>query len=175
MVSCYGLVVIVELFAKRLPISVILPLILPDGSIVRCPGKCSIDFTLGTDIILGDFGDDFIRGGTLDPTSTPDVERDWLFGNRGQDTLIGDAGDDSLWGGKDNDLLQGEAGNDRLFGDIGSDTLMGGEGKNIVALGRLTGIPGILSTGGNTRSDADRIDDLGRGEDRIELIGGLTF
>lgn len=70
---------------------------------------------LGKDMIWGDFGDDFIRGGTLNPTSTLDVESDLLFGNRGQDTLIGDAGDDTLWGGKDNDLLQGEAGSDRPY------------------------------------------------------------
>ncbi len=138
----------------------------------------------GSDLILGDRGDDILIGASMDPAALSDDEADILAGNKGNDRLYGNTADDTLLGGMDadtlhggqgNDVLRGDLGDDRLYGDTGSDTLTGGDGDDIFAIGRLMGVPGFISTGGETRTDADCITDFRRGEDRIELLGNLTF
>lgn len=87
--------------------------------------------------------------------------KDLLAGEFGNDTLDGGRGQDSLFGGVGNDVLMGGEKDDLLVGGHGSDTLTGGKGNDIFVLGE--------------DRDIDVITDFGRREDKIELIGGLTF
>ncbi|MBO9497254.1 hypothetical protein J7438_24675, partial [Thalassotalea sp. G20_0] len=66
--------------------------------------------------LLGDLGDNLLRGYTTD---------DVLSGDAGNDTLVGNAGDDSLRGG---------TGNDRLEGGVGDDTyhFAAGDGSDVI-------------------------------------------
>lgn len=60
-----------------------------------------------------------------------------------------------------NSILLAGAGNDILHGDLGDDTLIGGSGNDVFVLGANLGL--------------DVIVDFKKGEDAIELLGGLTF
>jgi Ca2+-binding RTX toxin-like protein len=64
-------------------------------------------------MLVGDIGNDTLRGG-----SGPDI----LNGGDGADVLVGNAGNDKLFGGAGNDTLTGGAGVDSLEGDAGIDT-----------------------------------------------------
>ena len=64
--------------------------------------------------LLGENGDDLLRGGT------------------GNDTLIGGQGDDRLEGGAGNDWLSGVDGDDTLLGGEGNDTLIGWFGADVM-------------------------------------------
>jgi Ca2+-binding RTX toxin-like protein len=89
--------------------------------------------------LLGDRGDDLLRGG---------AGNDTLVGNQGDDRLEGGDGNDWLAGVDGNDSLYGGAGHDTLIGWIGADVMDGGEGSDfymVDALDRLhdTGIAGF--------------------------------
>lgn len=106
-------------------------------------------------------GNDRLVGGSLpNPMWGGDGEDD-LYGNQGEDEIRGGAGSDRIYGGKDNDRLFGEAGDDWLAGDRGEDELTGGEGSDRFVLARGYG--------------GDRITDFQLGEDRLQLLGDLTF
>jgi Ca2+-binding RTX toxin-like protein len=72
--------------------------------------------------LLGERGDDLLRGG---------AGHDTLVGNQGNDLLEGGAGNDWLSGVDGNDTLFGGAGNDSLIGWIGADLMDGGEGSDL--------------------------------------------
>jgi hypothetical protein len=112
----------------------------------------------GNDIIYGNDGADFIEGSG---------GKDKISGGQGNDTIFGGTGDDIIWGNKGRDLLFGNSGNDTLYGGAGSDTMTGGEGDDIFAIGK--------GTGGPTVGTADYITDFGNGNDKIQLLNGLTF
>lgn len=72
--------------------------------------------------LLGERGDDLLRGG---------AGNDTLVGNQGNDLLQGGAGNDWLAGVDGTDTLFGGAGNDSLIGWVGADVMDGGEGSDL--------------------------------------------
>jgi hypothetical protein len=92
--------------------------------------------TGGNDVILGDPGDDHLRGGKGNDQLIGGDGNDNLKGGKGDDTLDGGAGNDRLDGGKANDRLIGGVGNDKLEGGKGDDALDGGAGNDVVLAGR---------------------------------------
>ena len=105
------------------------------ASIENLGGSRYNDTLTGTDernYLYGNYGDDLLSGG---------AGNDWIRGDAGNDTLNGDAGNDSLYGsdgedvlsgGANNDWMRGGTGNDILHGDAGNDTLIGGIGADIL-------------------------------------------
>ncbi|MCW6052205.1 phosphatase PAP2 family protein [Lyngbya sp. CCAP 1446/10] len=112
----------------------------------------------GNDIIYAKGGDDFLEG---------DRGKDKICGDQGNDTIVGGADEDIIWGGKGNDLILGDSGNDTIVGGAGSDTMAGGPGDDIFAIAKLNGGPTVAT--------ADYINDFGSGNDKIQLLDGLTF
>ncbi|MBD1915359.1 MULTISPECIES: calcium-binding protein [Cyanophyceae] len=104
----------------------------------------------GNDTLYGGDGDDFISGG-----------RDYIDGGSSHDTLYGGHGADTLLGQAGNDHLYGDDGDDLLDGGFGQDTVTGGSGQDTFIIGVKRGIDFIL--------------DFNVADDRIGLIGGLTF
>ena len=82
--------------------------------------------------LLGEQGNDVLRGGS---------GRDTLMGGPGQDRLEGGAGNDFLSGVDGNDTILGGEGDDTLIGWIGSDQMDGQNGSDLYmvdALDRVT-------------------------------------
>lgn len=92
----------------------------PDGRL-KIVGTNESETLTGADtienFIVGNWGDDVITGGS---------RNDEILGNGGNDTIRGGSGDDLISGGSDNDDLYGDAGTDTISGDRGIDTLTGG-------------------------------------------------
>lgn len=93
----------------------------------------------GDDLILGNGGEDVLRGWSGDDTILGGAGNDFIRGDGGDDLVIGGAGNDTLtgWTGNDtivggagDDLLRGGAGDDSLIGVAGSNTLEGGAGND---------------------------------------------
>ncbi len=114
----------------------------------------------------------------IDYTLPENVEKLILRGNE----WINGTGNDLRNVIKGNDaenVLEGNGGNDRLFGNGGDDELFGGAGRDILdggdGLDMLTGGSGrdrfILSSGYGD----DMITDFQDGQDRLQLVEGLTF
>jgi Ca2+-binding RTX toxin-like protein len=106
--------------------------------------------------LVGDAGDDTLRGGTFD------------------DEILGGGDDDSLTGGAGGDLIDGGDGNDIIFGEhpvssgfvlnrlvLGSDTITGGDGNDT-----------IFGDGDGGEGAPDSIDG-GTGDDTIVGDGSL--
>lgn len=72
--------------------------------------------------IGGDYADTY--------NSQFDGEKDWFYGNGGNDIILGDDSTDHIFGGADNDWLQGNGGDDFLYGGTGDDVMYGGEGAD---------------------------------------------
>jgi Ca2+-binding RTX toxin-like protein len=72
--------------------------------------------------LLGEMGDDLLRGG---------AGHDTLVGGQGHDRLEGGAGNDWLSGVDGDDTLLGGAGNDTLIGWTGADMMDGGEDSDL--------------------------------------------
>ena len=81
-------------------------------------------------------------------------------GGGGRDVITGNNSANTLNGGTGNDTLNGGLGNDRLVGGLGNDQLTGGAGRDTFSI--------------NTGVGRDLITDYGTGNDRIQLLGGLT-
>ncbi|MGB0966990.1 MAG: serine hydrolase [Halocynthiibacter sp.] len=105
----------------------------------------------GNDVLIGRRGDDQIGGGD---------GNDALRGGRGDDQLSGGDGNDDIRGGRGDDALDGGTGNDVLRGGRGDDQLSGGDGNDVIRGGR----------GSDTISGDDGLDILfgGRGADVLE-------
>lgn len=150
---------------------------------------------LGEDLIYGNSGDDTVLGGAGDSNDTlyggddndviyggggNDLEygeagNDLIYGNQEDDILDGGDGDDTLYGGKQNDDLHGQAGNDYLSGDLNDDSLWGGAGADTLYGGQGSDRFFLAKQhGGETIANSDLIADFRQGEDRIELLYGLT-
>jgi Ca2+-binding RTX toxin-like protein len=85
----------------------------------------SIESFLGSafaDLLVGNNGDNGIKGG---------AGADNISGGGGQDDLSGDEGNDFIQGGSGADYIDGGAGNDILFGEDGDDWLIGGAGVDV--------------------------------------------
>lgn len=77
----------------------------------------------GSDLLIGQGGQDTLNG---------DGGNDSIFGNGNNDTLNGGDGKDTLYGGDGNDILRGGADNDILYGGDGDDVINGGaNGDNL--------------------------------------------
>ncbi len=119
----------------------------------------------GSDKVVGNIADNWIKGGS---------GLDRLIGGDGNDSLNGNGKDDILRGGLGNDTLRGGSGADKLFGQEGDDVLMGGVGRD-----RLVGGAGNDTFVFKSGWAVDRINDF---EDNIDTIrldsalwgGGLT-
>jgi Ca2+-binding RTX toxin-like protein len=86
-----------------------------------------------TDDLLGEAGNDNLRGHAGDDTLSGGDGKDILRGGRDDDTLSGDAGNDVLKGGAGDDELNGGSQKDKLYGGRGEDILRGGSGNDILA------------------------------------------
>jgi hypothetical protein len=87
--------------------------------------------------VLGDAGDDVMRGGAGDDFFNGAQDRDTAYGGAGNDWLRTGKAADRIWGGSGNDRLVGVDGRDRVHGDEGDDRVEGGPGRD-----RLWGGPG---------------------------------
>ncbi len=97
------------------------------------------------DFLIGDKGDNKLRG---------------LGGN---DTLYGGAGDDRLYGGPGNDYLHDAAGSDVFFGSAGSDTVSYEDRTGSVLVDLETG----ENTSGDIYSSIENVRGSGRGNDTL--------
>lgn len=102
-----------------------------------------------------------------------------IFGYGGNDTLIGQKGNDFLYGGKGNDTLNGGDGHDDLYGNEGDDTLLGANGDDNLYGNRgndtMTGNDGADIFVLGTCDGSDIVTDFIDGQDKIGLLGDLTF
>ncbi|GAB4353456.1 MAG: hypothetical protein Fur0042_22230 [Cyanophyceae cyanobacterium] len=117
----------------------------------------------GRDTLLGTGGSDSLHGGQDDDDLFGGFRSDFLYGNLGNDYLQGEEDNDFLFGGRGNDYLTGGDGDDFLSGDRGFDYLKGDSGADIFVLA----VPDDGSY--------DYITDFEKGQDRIQLGGGLSF
>ncbi len=111
------------------------------------------------EFLVGDAGDDILRGGSSRDVILGLAGSDRLFGGKGNDVILGGQNDDQLFGGQGNDFLLGEEGNDQLQGDegkdfldggVGNDSLLGGDGRDTL----VGGAGGADTLTGGTGSDA---------------------
>jgi len=110
-------------------------LIAPETNTGAAVGDIYIDIEglVGTglgDVLIGDLGDNLLRGMDGNDRLFGLDGDDLLQGGYGDDRLFGGNGDDRLEGGDYNDILYGGNGNDTLFGGWGNDTLTGGAGAD---------------------------------------------
>lgn len=94
--------------------------------------------------LLGEDGNDLLRGG---------AGNDTLFGGRGTDLLEGGDGNDFLSGAGDNDTIFGGNGNDTLIGWLGADQMDGGEGSDLY----MVDAGDLLRDGGSSGFDRAQI------------------
>lgn len=88
--------------------------------------------------LLGERGDDLLRGGSGNDT---------LVGNQGDDLLEGGGGNDFLSGVDGNDTLRGGDGNDTLIGWTGADVMDGGEGSDLYMIDAMDRLQDSGTTG----------------------------
>ena len=120
------------------------------------------DLTNTVNLILGEAGDDLIRGYGA---------TDYLYGGLDRDTIYGGDGDDYIHGGADDDWLVGEAGDDFIRGASGADTIDSGAGDD--TLKGDEGDDRIFAGFGDDRADAGAGNDLVRsGPGNDTLFGG---
>ncbi|MGH3355047.1 MAG: glucoamylase family protein [Nocardioidaceae bacterium] len=102
------------------------------------PRACTVQGTLGDDVIEGTpdddvicglAGDDVVLGAGGDDVLYGDTGADRVHGGAGDDVGYGDSGDDSLSGGAGDDVLSGGPGGDAMDGGSGDDFLEGGAGQ----------------------------------------------
>ncbi|WP_159790569.1 calcium-binding protein [Sodalinema gerasimenkoae] len=134
----------------------------------------------GNDFILGGEGDDYLMAGDGDNTIAGGEGNDTIEGGNGSDLLFGNQGNDVIRTGEGNNTVYGGAGDDTIFagpgnnflsGDLGADVLVGGEGEDTFAMSRRSA---DLTSGGVNVSDADRIQNFVRGQDKL-FLDGLPF
>ena len=128
----------------------------------------------GNDILYGGLGNDRLVGGagidtavfsSSDNSINLNTKKRQTTGD-GRDILIGienvnaGGGNDIVSGSKSGNVLNGEAGDDVLYGGLGNDRLTGGSGDDIFKIKKGRG--------------KALITDYTSGEDRIQLLGGLT-
>lgn len=121
---------------------------------------------LGNDRLHGNPGDDRLYGGNGQDWLSGGWGADRLFGGAGRDRLSGHSGADTLTGGSGADILRGGGGADRLVGGTGPDSLWGGAGRDVFVFGWR----------GNSEKLRDRIWDFQSGTDHLDLRGmDLTY
>ncbi|WP_375553753.1 VWD domain-containing protein [Roseovarius mucosus] len=113
------------------------------------------------DTLIGNSGDDVLRGEGGD---------DGVFGQSGNDILDGGAGNDSIAGADGNDLISGGLGNDNIGGGLGNDTIDGGEGDDIIGAG--FGDDSVTGGAGNDVVAGGAGDDTLEGGDGNDSMSG---
>ncbi|MGD1932835.1 MAG: calcium-binding protein [Leptolyngbyaceae cyanobacterium] len=114
--------------------------------------------------------------------SSNGVQSSTLIGNEGDDLVRGGSGNDNIYGGSDNDVLFGGSGSGFLTGDQGSDTIDGDSGDDVIDGGsgkdKIDAGAGEDTVGGG--SDSDLIwggdgDDLLLGDSSPESFSDITI
>ncbi|MEM9976306.1 MAG: CAP domain-containing protein [Cyanobacteria bacterium P01_D01_bin.2] len=138
-----------------------------DDTLEAGPSTETVAGGLGNDQIVGNDGDNVLRGdlNQRNPGSTLDGD-DVILGGAGNDRIGGKGGDDLLFGGEGDDTIWGDDGDDVLRGGLGNDTLTGdnfsgGSGADIFILAAGEGM--------------DLIMDFEVGIDLIGLADGLSL
>ncbi|MFC5081591.1 calcium-binding protein [Microvirga arabica] len=137
------------------------------------------------DAVVGNGGNNTLRGTRSDDNLQGRGGRDVLFGRAGDDYLNGGSDRDTLYGGSDDDYLDGGSGHDRLFGESGDDYLVGGSGNDELSGGsghdHLFGGTGNDRASFNVSSGGSDIVNLGTGSDTVSVTASsarqvrLTF
>jgi Ca2+-binding RTX toxin-like protein len=92
-----------------------------------------ITVSSGRSFANGGAGDDIMRVTRATPGTTFEgAQRNYLYGNYGDDFLLGWYEHDKLKGAEGDDVLRGSGGNDSLIGDQGADRLFGGRGDDMM-------------------------------------------
>ena len=118
----------------------------------------------GNDVLRGTGADDNLSGGGGRDSLSGRAGDDYLNGGSGRDVLYGGSGDDYLDGGRDNDRLFGNSGKDHLLGGSGSDELTGGSGHD-----HLYGGSGNDRAFFNVSTDGSDTVNLGAGSDSVSV------
>lgn len=93
------------------------------------------------DRLYGEGGSDTIHGGTGNDYIDGGADKDYLYGNEGNDIILGQDGDDIIeggdgvnfiWGGNGDDTITGGEDTDYIYGGIGEDNINGGNGENYI-------------------------------------------
>ena len=113
------------------------------------------------DYLFGENGDDIVFSGNGDDYLDGGDGNDYLFGEADNDYLYGGNGFDYLNGGDGDDILSGDADDDIIYGQAGNDILTGGSGYDQFFY--VTGAPFTPDLG------VDTITDFYSGEDKIVL------
>lgn len=121
-------------------------------------------------IIRGDKGSNAVRGSKGSSLVLGLNGRDQIQGTNRADILNGGAGNDVILGKGGNDILLGLAGQDNLDGGQGDDVLYGGKDRD-----RLIGGKGRDTFVVQPKLGTDTIQDFNRGQDKIALLGDLSF
>jgi Ca2+-binding RTX toxin-like protein len=130
------------------------------------------------DAVVGDGGNDVLRGTRNDDNLQGRGGRDVLFGGRGDDYLSGGADRDTLYGESGDDYLDGGSGHDRLFGNAGDDHLVGGSGNDELSGG--SGHDHLFGGTGNDRASfsvstgGSDIVNLGAGSDTVSVTASTA-
>ena len=130
-------------------------------------GNDAIYATGGDAIVRGGTGNDAIYGGNVDEKRdilVGDEGDDYIRGNAGTDLIYGGEGDDMLYGGEGVDLIAGGAGDDEIYGGASTDIIFGGEGDDTIT-GGDGGDIFIFSAGDGD----DTIADFNTANDAIDL------
>jgi hypothetical protein len=104
-------------------------------SIFGGAGNDKVFAGLGGDWISGGSGNDKIWGGPDEPDDGEYFRQDFnntIIGDSGNDTIRGEIANDQLSGSKGNDVIYGAEGDDEISGGDGDDRLYGGLGKDTV-------------------------------------------
>ncbi|KAA1426185.1 Ig-like domain-containing protein [Nocardioides antri] len=94
---------------------------------------CTIEGTVGADVLTGTSGADVICGLGGDDTINALGGEDLVIAGPGADTVDGGPGNDDLRGGPGDDDLSGGSGADGVYGDGDNDTADGGPGTDEVS------------------------------------------
>ncbi|MEG4630803.1 SdrD B-like domain-containing protein [Microcoleus sp. AR_TQ3_B6] len=125
----------------------------------------------GSDVLAGLRGNDNIYGGLNSALPVgPDIDRDLLFGNEGNDYLNGVAGNDVIFAGKNEDVVYGGKDDDIIVGNQQSDTLIGDQGNDTIYGGNIRLFDQDLT--GNDLLFGLAGDDLLIGEENQDTIAG---
>ncbi|PVE26429.1 hypothetical protein DC522_01305 [Microvirga sp. KLBC 81] len=114
----------------------------------------------GVDILAGNAGNDALYGG---------YKNDIVLGGEGNDRVYGNNEDDVVKGGAGNDTVDGGSGSDKVYGDDGDDSVNGGAGNDTVRGG--AGNDRVVDTSGRNKLYGDAGNDTikaGSGNDTID-------
>ncbi|MFC2950945.1 calcium-binding protein [Marinicaulis aureus] len=150
------------------------------GPVTSLIGGAEMNGTANEDELLGNAGNDTIRGGDSADTLSGGAGFDLIFGNNGDDyidggsendDLRGSAGNDTILGGFGRDVIRGNSGDDDIRGGAGGDTLAGGLDNDEIR--GASGDDAMKGEAGNDLISSGIDDDLAKGNEGADtLLGG---